>query len=103
MHSGVDIAARCGEDVRATTAGIVVFTGQGRNYGRFVDIDHQNGYIARYGHLSRIIVKDGMLVKRGDIIGLVGNTGRATGYHLHYEIRRNKIPTDPTSYFFPEK
>jgi murein DD-endopeptidase MepM/ murein hydrolase activator NlpD len=44
-----------------------------------------------------------MLVKRGDIIGLVGNTGRATGYHLHYEIRRNKIPTDPTSYFFPEK
>ncbi len=103
MHSGVDIAARRGENVRATAAGMVVYTGLGRNYGRFVDIDHQNGYITRYGHLSQITIQENTQVKRGDIIGLVGDTGRATGYHLHYEIRRNNRATDPSSHFFPEK
>ena len=103
MHSGVDIAARHGNDVQATAAGVVVYTGLGKNYGKFVDIDHQNGYTTRYGHLSRITIQKNTQINRGDIIGLVGKTGRTTGYHLHYEIRRNNRVIDPLLYFYPEK
>ena len=73
------------------------------NYGRMVEIDHENGYRTRYGHLSAITIKRYTQIKRGDIIGLVGNTGRASGYHLHYEVLRNDRVIDPTSYFFPEQ
>lgn len=103
MHSGVDIAAGQGNAVRATADGTVVYTGVGRNYGRFVDIDHHNGYKTRYGHLSQITVKKNTEVSRGDVIGLVGNTGRATGYHLHYEVRHNNRATNPVPHFYPEK
>lgn len=103
MHVGLDIAARRGEKVRATADGRVIHTGVDVNYGRFVDIDHENGYRTRYGHLSAITIKRYTRIKRGDIIGLVGNTGRASGYHLHYEVLRNDRVIDPASYFFPEQ
>lgn len=103
MHGGLDIAARRGEKVRATADGRVVYTGVDANLGRFVDIDHENGYRTRYGHLSEILIKRYTRIKRGDTIGLVGKTGRASGYHLHYEVHRNDRVIDPSSYFFPEQ
>ena len=103
MHPGFDIAAHRGEPVRVTADGIVFKTGLDVNYGRFVDVDHQNGYTTRYGHLSVISAKRGTKVERGSVIGQVGKTGRATSYHLHYEVRRNGRIVDPSSYFFPEE
>jgi murein DD-endopeptidase MepM/ murein hydrolase activator NlpD len=102
MHAGFDIAARPGENVRATADGVVIRTGMDVNYGRFVEIDHQNGYMTRYGHLSKITTSDKARIERGDIVGLVGNTGRASGYHLHYEVHRNGRIVNPSAYFFPE-
>ena len=103
MHGGLDIAARRGEKVRATADGKVVHTGVDINLGRFVDIDHGNGYKTRYGHLSEITIKKYTQIKRGDVIGLVGKTGRASGYHLHYQVHQNDRVIDPSSYFFPEQ
>jgi len=103
MHPGFDIAAHRGEPVRVTANGIVYKTGLDVNYGRFVDVDHQNGYTTRYGHLSVISTKRGAKVERGLVIGQVGKTGRATSYHLHYEVRKNGRIVDPSSYFFPEE
>ena len=103
MHPGFDIAARRGEPVRVTADGTVSKTGLDVNYGRFVDVDHQNGYTTRYGHLSAIDTKRGAKVDRGTVIGQVGKTGRATNYHLHYEVRRNGRIVDPSAYFFPEE
>lgn len=102
MHAGFDISARQGEKVRSTADGIVTNTGMDVNYGRFIEIDHQNGYLTRYGHLMKIITAKGAQIKRGDLIGLVGNTGRASGYHLHYEVHRNGRIVNPSAYFFPE-
>lgn len=103
MHAGVDLAARHGEPVRATADGVVLRTGMDMDYGRYVDIDHQNGYMTRYGHLSAITTKPNARVTRGDLIGRVGNTGRTVGYHLHYEVRKDGRLLNPAVYFFPEK
>ncbi|MBM3262092.1 MAG: M23 family metallopeptidase [candidate division Zixibacteria bacterium] len=102
MHAGYDIAARPGEKVRATADGVIVNIGMDVNYGRFIEIDHRNGYMTRYGHLSKVIGTTGARTSRGDIIGHVGNSGRASGYHLHYEVHRNGRIVDPAAYFFPE-
>lgn len=102
MHRGVDIGARRGEPVRATADGVVRTTGWDAKYGRYMDIDHHNGYLTRYGHLDEITAKRGDRVRRGQAIGMVGKTGRATGYHLHYEVRRYGRALDPRSYFYPE-
>lgn len=102
MHAGFDIAARPGEKVRMTADGVIVNIGMDVNYGRFIEIDHQNGYMTRFGHLSKVMATQGARAKRGDIIGLVGNSGRASGYHLHYEVHRNGRIVNPAAYFFPE-
>lgn len=102
MHAGFDISARPGEKVRSTADGVVTNTGMDVNYGRFIEIDHQNGYMTRYGHLMKITTVNGAQVRRGDLIGLVGNTGRASGYHVHYEVHRNGRIVNPSAYFFPE-
>ncbi|HOQ67123.1 MAG TPA: peptidoglycan DD-metalloendopeptidase family protein [Candidatus Atribacteria bacterium] len=87
-HTGVDVAAPTGRNVVATAEGKVVFTGWNGNYGRCVIVRHQFGYETVYGHLSKILVNTGEVVKKEQIIGQVGSTGRSTGPHLHYEVRR---------------
>jgi murein DD-endopeptidase MepM/ murein hydrolase activator NlpD len=94
-HSGLDIAAERGRPVYATAAGTVVRAGRQGNYGNLLTLDHGFGIRTRYGHLMDFTVSAGDEVQRGDIIGHVGNTGRATGYHLHYEVMANGALVDP--------
>ena len=98
FHSGLDFSAAHGEPIIATAGGIVVEASQGRNYGKFITIKHGDGLETRYAHASKLFVKKGDLVNKKDIIALVGNTGRSTGPHLHYEIRLKGRPLDPTNY-----
>jgi murein DD-endopeptidase MepM/ murein hydrolase activator NlpD len=87
MHRGVDLAGPVGEDIYAAADGVVVAAGyHSGGYGRFIEIDHGAGIVTRYGHLSRIGVRKGDAVKRGEDIGGMGSTGRSTGSHLHYEV-----------------
>ena len=95
MHAGIDFRQKTGSDVKATGAGIVVHAGTSGGYGIMVEIDHGNGITTRYGHLSEVLVKEGDKVRSGDIIALSGSTGRSTGPHLHYEVRRNGNAVDP--------
>lgn len=85
-HLGVDIVARTGTPIVAAAKGRVVFVGERGEYGRTVEIDHGYGYVTRYAHASRILVRQGQPVQRGDMIALVGQTGLAVGPHLHYEV-----------------
>ncbi len=98
LHQGVDIAAAPGQPVRATADGLVVRAGNLGGLGRAVVIAHGFGTTTRYGHLARLAVTPGQEVSRGDVIGYVGNTGRSTGYHLHYEVHVDGKPVDPTGY-----
>ena len=88
-HSGLDIAGERGQPVYATAAGTVRHLGYQGAYGNLIVIDHGFGLETRYGHLLKYLTKNGAVVKRGDVIGQVGATGRATGYHLHYEVVAN--------------
>ncbi len=102
MHAGLDIAANPGTPVLAPADGIVSFSGFDGGYGKLISIDHGRGIVTRYGHLSKIYTQIGQKIKRGDMIGAVGNTGRSTGPHLHYEVRMNGIPVNPTNYILYE-
>jgi murein DD-endopeptidase MepM/ murein hydrolase activator NlpD len=97
FHPGVDLRAPHGAPVRAAAGGTVVFTGRWYAYGTIIDIEHRDGSIARYAHLSRIdaAVRPGVTVLPGQAIGAVGRTGRTTGAHLHVELRRAGRPVDP--------
>jgi murein DD-endopeptidase MepM/ murein hydrolase activator NlpD len=98
MHTGLDFRAQSGDPVRATANGKVVSSGWSGGYGRMVEIDHGNGLSTRYGHLSEINVKNGDIVKIGQVIGEVGSTGRSTGPHLHYETRIDGDAVDPQKF-----
>jgi murein DD-endopeptidase MepM/ murein hydrolase activator NlpD len=95
FHAGIDFREKFGAAVTSTGAGVVTNAGPSGGYGNMVEIDHGNGISTRYGHLSRILAKVGDTVKTGDKIGEAGSTGRSTGTHLHYEVRRNDIAVDP--------
>lgn len=95
MHKGIDFAADHGSDVVAPADGVVVFVGHRGEYGKTVVIDHGYGMQTHFGHLSSYSVDKGQQVKRGQVIGAVGKTGRTTGVHLHYEVRLGGIPQDP--------
>jgi len=97
-HAGIDISAAYGSPVEATADGIVLVAEPDGGYGREILIDHGNGFSTMYGHLSQIKVVVGQEVKRGQIIGAVGMTGKATGPHLHYEVRIHDAPVDPIKY-----
>ena len=101
-HQGLDICEPIGTPVMAAAAGRVIFAARYYNYGKLVIIDHGNGYQTAYGHLSRIDVREGQLVTKRQDIGKVGDTGRATAPHLHYEVRQDGHPVDPSDYFFDE-
>ena len=98
MHEGLDIAARTGTPVIATADGIVSSVKTQPGYGKVVTIDHGYGYRTIYGHNSKYHVKVGQRVRRGDRIASVGNTGRSTGSHVHYEVRLNGVPVNPHKY-----
>jgi murein DD-endopeptidase MepM/ murein hydrolase activator NlpD len=102
MHEGLDIAAAIGTPVRAPADGIVVFNGMEGGYGHVLVIDHGYGLKTRYGHLSRIDVKLAEKVKRGQFVAAVGNSGRSTGPHLHYEVRVNGIADNPRKFILEE-
>ena len=97
-HQGMDLTAPKGTPVRATAEGRVSFAGKSGDFGRLVIIDHGDGYQTRYAHLKSIEVSKGRKVKRGKIIGAVGKSGNATGFHLHYEVRLQGTPVNPRSY-----
>jgi murein DD-endopeptidase MepM/ murein hydrolase activator NlpD len=95
LHAGIDFQADTGADVRATGAGRVITAGYNSGYGNMVEIDHGHGITTRYGHLSRLLVSEGDTVASGDAIAKAGSTGRSTGPHVHYEVRRDGEATDP--------
>lgn len=98
FHAGLDIASHYGDEVRATADGDVTDVGQRAGYGRLVILDHGFGLTTWYGHLSGFNVQAGTHVKRGDVIGYEGDSGRSTGPHLHYEVRINNTPVNPWRY-----
>ncbi|MEH2048209.1 murein hydrolase activator EnvC family protein [Nostoc sp.] len=98
FHAGLDFAASYGSKIRAADSGKVIFAGWYGGYGRAVIIDHGNGLTTLYGHTSELYVTEGQAVERGQAIGAVGSTGFSTGPHLHFEVRRNGTPVNPTDY-----
>ncbi len=98
MHEGLDIAASVGTPIHCPASGTIVFAGRKSGYGQIVMVDHGYGLETWYGHTSRILVRPGQKVKRGQAIALIGNSGRSTGSHLHYEVHVNGIPVDPINY-----
>jgi murein DD-endopeptidase MepM/ murein hydrolase activator NlpD len=103
FHAGLDIAGERGQPVYATAAGTVTHTGFQGGYGNLIVLDHGFGLETRYGHLLNYGVKQGAKVKRGDLIGHVGNTGRSTGYHLHYEVLANGKLLNPLQFLSQQK
>ena len=100
MHTGMDFSADIGTDIYATGDGTVIkIENNGGGYGKMVTVDHGFGIISRYAHMSKFSVLEGSEVKRGDIIGAVGNTGRSAGPHLHYEVLKNGRQVNPIEYF----
>ena len=98
FHSGVDIGSGLGAKIIAPADGVVIATEMMGGYGKAIVIDHGNGISTRYGHLSGYAVTAGQRVSRGDVIGYVGESGRSTGPHLHYEVRINDTPVNPYKY-----
>jgi murein DD-endopeptidase MepM/ murein hydrolase activator NlpD len=101
-HEGVDFAAPRGSPIMAAAQGRVVRAGSFAGYGLMVEIDHGYGFVTRYGHASKILVRVGQTVQRGDVIANVGSTGIATGPHVHYEVRLNGQPQDPLDFVLNE-
>jgi murein DD-endopeptidase MepM/ murein hydrolase activator NlpD len=102
FHPGMDIDGERGDSVIAPAGGTVTKAGWQGGYGQMVEIDHGNGLITRYGHLSKINVEIGDSITRGQLLGLIGSTGRSTGPHLHYEMRLNDHPINPRRFLPPE-
>jgi murein DD-endopeptidase MepM/ murein hydrolase activator NlpD len=98
FHTGVDISCQYGDSVHAAGDGVVIEAAEHTGYGRVVILDHGFGLTSWYGHLASYTVQQGMHVKRGDVIGYVGVSGRTTGPHVHYEVRINDAPVNPMRY-----
>lgn len=97
-HYGIDFAGKEGADVVTVAAGVVVFAGPRSGYGKMVEINHGGGYSTRYGHHKELAVKVGDIVKKGQVIGYMGSSGRATGPHVHFEVYKNGRVVDPSAY-----
>src|SRR6266581_4856789 len=98
LHEGVDFPADIGTPIRAAAAGVVVASGTHPQYGQYVDVDHGRDLVTRYAHASKLLVTDGALIKRGQTIALVGNSGRSTGPHLHFEVRYKGTAVNPNRF-----
>lgn len=101
FHAGMDFAAAVGTEIYATGDGVIMRAdADASGYGNHVRINHGYGYMTLYGHMSKIMVRPGQRVKRGDVIGLVGNTGKSVGPHLHYEVHKNGEAINPVNYYY---
>lgn len=100
FHEGMDFSAPVGTPVYATGDARVQSAGWHSGYGNLIELDHGYHYLTRYAHLSEILVRPGQTVRRGDLIGRVGNTGKSTGPHLHYEVRLNGVAQNPVHYYY---
>ncbi len=98
MHEGLDIAGPVGTPIKSPASATVIYAGKKSGYGSIVILDHGYGLETWYGHTSKILVKPGQLIRRGQSIALIGNSGHSTGPHLHYEVRVHGIPVDPLAY-----
>jgi len=98
FHKGVDFAGRTGAEVVAVASGVVIWSGDRYGYGQMVEVNHGNGYVTRYAHNAENLVAVGDTVKRGQMIAMMGSTGRATGPNLHFEVLRNGRVVDPLTY-----
>ena len=98
FHSGMDLAGKLGTKVHAVASGVVTWAGDRYGYGKLVEINHGNGYVTRYGHNEKVLVKVGETVKKGQIISLMGSTGRSTGPHVHFEVILNGHTVNPRKY-----
>jgi murein DD-endopeptidase MepM/ murein hydrolase activator NlpD len=98
MHEGIDIATPVGTEVKAPAAGTVIFVGVKNGYGKTVMLDHGGNIQTLFAHNSKLLVKEGDQVEKGDVISLTGNSGHSTGPHLHYEVHKNGEPVDPATY-----
>lgn len=101
-HEGIDVQAPAGTPIEAPAAGVVTSAAWSAGYGNTITINHGFGLVTRYAHASRLLVRAGQRVQRGERIALVGNTGLATGPHLHYEVHVNGKPVDPLRYVLPD-
>ena len=97
-HEGVDFAGKAGSNIVAVASGVVSWSGERYGYGKMVEVAHGDGVITRYAHNQENLVKVGDMVRRGDIVALMGNSGRSTGPHVHFEVHKNGRPVDPASY-----
>ena len=98
MHSGIDLAAPRGTKVKASEGGLVIYSGWYGGYGKVAIVDHSKGYTTLYAHMDKINVKVGQRISQGDVVGYEGATGYATGPHLHFEVRTQGRPQNPTLY-----
>ncbi len=103
MHTGIDIPAPGGTSIYAAKGGTVINAAYLGSYGNAVIIDHGGGIHTLYGHSSKLLVSEGDVVNKGDVVALVGSTGRSTGNHLHFEVRENGVYVDPKKYLFNSK
>ena len=98
FHRGVDFAGVAGSEVTAVATGVVTWAGARSGYGSLIEINHGNGYVTRYGHNQRVLVKVGQTVHRGDAVALMGSTGRSTGPHVHFEVLKNGRQINPSTF-----
>lgn len=98
FHRGVDFASEYANKVHATADGVVTYSGEKKGYGKLVIVEHAHGFNTYYAHLTYIYTRQGRKVKAGHVIGFVGSTGQSTGNHLHYEVRKNQVPINPTPF-----
>ncbi len=99
FHSGIDIPAPHGKAIKAARSGVIAYAGLAKGYGNTIIIEHKNGYRTLYAHLSTILPRKGQKVNAGETIGRVGSTGRSTGSHLHFEVRKDNMPVKPDFFF----
>lgn len=97
-HHGVDLAVKPGSPIRASADGRVAFSGRNGGYGNAVIIDHGQGLETLYGHNASNVVREGQMIRRGDVVGYVGSTGRSTGPHVHFEVRKDGVAVNPQKY-----
>ena len=97
-HAGVDFAGKMGSDIVSVASGVVTWSGPRYGYGKLVEVNHGNGYKTRYAHCKELNVKVGEVVRKGDVIALMGSSGRSTGPHVHFEVYKNGRTVDPASY-----
>jgi len=98
LHTGLDFPADTGTAIKAAAGGVVLSTDFHPQYGHMVELDHGRGLVTRYAHTSKVVVRTGDIVKRGQLIALVGNTGRSTGPHLHFEVLVDGVPQNPSKF-----